>query len=217
MQVEKRIINEYQIGILWNMGREYIHEMMLKIATMENIIQVRTYDLGNKYNDFVFDCYREDKEAQEGGYIYEKICSMKSNNKRVIVFVLEINNPTYKIDINKKKQCIQTRRIKEEIRKEYSPKIDGYFFDNLIHMSDNSKEMESILKVLNEYESYSTIDYVRKGYEPIITNYACKYKIKTYIDLLKELKQIRYEYQNNEEKKYELAPTKKYVKKIQNK
>ena len=39
----------YPVGILWNMGNKYAREMMLKIAIMQDVIQVRVYDLKNKY------------------------------------------------------------------------------------------------------------------------------------------------------------------------
>ena len=43
----KSSVNEtiYPVGILWNMGNKYAREMMLKIAIMQDVIQVRVYDL----------------------------------------------------------------------------------------------------------------------------------------------------------------------------
>ena len=85
----------YPVGILWNMGNKYAREMMLKIAIMQDVIQVRVYDLKDKYDSFVLDCYKGDDEAFQDGYIYEKIKNMKStDDTRAIVFIVKIDNPT---------------------------------------------------------------------------------------------------------------------------
>ena len=49
---------------------------MLKIAIMEDVLQVKILDLGKDYEQFVLDCYEGDEEAYDGGYIYEKIKNM---------------------------------------------------------------------------------------------------------------------------------------------
>lgn len=69
-----------------------------------------------------------------------------------------------------KLQCIEARAVKQRIRDEYASKIDGYFFDNLIHMSDDLEEAQRTLQVLNKYKDYGTADYVRNGYQPIMEN-----------------------------------------------
>lgn len=131
----------YPVGILWNMGGKYAREMMLKIAIMQDVIQVRVYDLKDKYTDFVLECYEGDEEAYNEGYIYDKIKNMSADNSRIVAFIFKIDNPTYKTDSNGNKQCIEARKIKQRMRDEYAPKTAGYFFDNLIHISDNEEEM----------------------------------------------------------------------------
>lgn len=188
MQVIKNYDSEYPVGILWNMGSKYSREMMLKIAIMEDVIQVKILDLGEKYEQFVLDCYKGDEEAYEGGYIYDKIKNMNINNKKIVVFVFKIDNPTYQKSEDGKIQCIEARKVKQKIRAEYAPKIDGYFFDNLIHISDNIEESKRTLDTINKYEEYTIRDYVRKGYKPIIKE-KNKKKSKSYVSFLKELKE----------------------------
>ena len=192
MQVVENKISEYPIGILWNMGSKYAREMMLKIAIMEDVIQVIVYDLKDKYDDFVLDCYKGDEEAYDTGYVYEKIENMKSNNNKIVAFILKIDNPTYKVDNNGKLQCVEARRVKQTIRDEYASKIDRYFFDILIHMSDNLEEMQRTLQILNKYKDYGIANYIRKGYQPIIETKEKQKDIMrekmTYIELLKRLK-----------------------------
>lgn len=168
MQIINNYNSEYPIGILWNMGNKYAKEMMLKIAIMEDVIQVKVLDLGEKYEQFVLECYKEDKEAYEGGYIFDKIKNMDIDNKRIVVFVFKVDNPTYQRSKDGKIQCIEARKIKQKIRTEYATKIEGYFFDNLIHISDNVEESKRILDTVNKYEKYTLKDYVRKGYKAVI-------------------------------------------------
>lgn len=93
---------------------------------------------------------------------------MNINNKKIVVFVFKIDNPTYQKSEDGKIQCIEARKVKQKIRAEYAPKIDGYFSDNLIHISDNIEESKRTLDTINNYEEYTIRDYVRKGYKPII-------------------------------------------------
>ena len=41
MEVHKFYDNEYSVGILWNMGNKYAREIMLRIAIMEEVVQVK--------------------------------------------------------------------------------------------------------------------------------------------------------------------------------
>lgn len=156
MQTIKTNANMYSLGILWNMGNEYAEEIIFKIATMQKMMQIKKYNLQDKYDEFVLDCYDGDNEAFLDGYIYDKIKSMKnSSTSNVIIFVVEINNPTFRLNIeNGMRQCIEVRQIKQKIRDEYASKINGYFFDNLIHMTDNEEEYKKILSILYKYDDY---------------------------------------------------------------
>ena len=189
MQILRSKESIYTIGVLWNMGNKFVREMMLRIAIMQDVIQVTVYDLKDEYDAFVLDTYKGDDEAFQDGYIYEKIKNMKStNNTKVIVFAIKIDNPTYRInDENGMIQCLEARKVKQQIRDEYASKIDGYFFDNLIHMSDNEEETQRIQSILKRYEKYIEEDYIRKGYQPIMST-TKKVENKTYISLLNKLR-----------------------------
>ena len=189
MQVVKNHNSEYPIGILWNMGNKYAREMMLKIAIMEDVLQVKILDLGKDYEQFVLDCYEGDEEAYDGGYIYEKIKNMNTDNKRIVVFIFNVDNPTYQQTEDGKIQCIEARQVKQRIRKEYASKIDGYFFDNLIHISDNVEESKKILDTVNKYEEHTIGDYVRKGYKSILKRGKKDKGKSSYVSLLEDLRE----------------------------
>ena len=94
----------------------------------------------------------------------------------------------HKKDENGKLQCVEARKVKQRIREEYAPKINGYFFDNLIHISDNVKESRKTLEVLNRYGKFTIENYVRKGYEPIIEKFTNNSE-QSYTNLLKKLRE----------------------------
>ena len=112
---------------------------------------------------------------------------MNTNNKRIVVFILKIDNPTYHKAEDGKIQCIEARQVKQRIRKEYASKIDGYFFDNLIHISDNVEEAKRTLNIVNKYDKYTIGNYVRKGYKAIL-NESTKCQSKSYVSFLESLR-----------------------------
>ena len=78
-----------------------------------------------------------------------------AGNNKIFLFIVQINNPTYKL--NKENgiiQCVEIRNIKRKIREQYAKRIDGYFFDNLIHMTDNDEEYQRVINVIENYNNY---------------------------------------------------------------
>ena len=117
------------------MGNKYAREMMLKIAIMEDVIQVKVLDLGEKYEQFVLDCYKGDEEAYEGGYIYDKIKNMNTDNKKIVVFVFKVDNPTYTI-----KDYV--RRGYKAIIKEKNKKQSKSYASFLKELKEDNNERE---------------------------------------------------------------------------
>lgn len=146
----------YSIGIVWNMGNKFADEIVLKVAQSFEVIDIKKYDLGDVYENFVLDCYKDDDEAFLEGYIYEKIKNMKrANNNKIVLFLVKITEPTYKLNVeNGNYQCAEIKSVKYKIREEFSSKIEGYFFDNLIHMTDNVEEYERVNNVIKKYNQY---------------------------------------------------------------
>lgn len=156
MDKVKNVDALYSIGILWNMGTKYADEIISEISQSVKLLKVRKYDLKEIYDTFVIDCYKGDDEAFLDGYIYDKIKNMKNaGNNKIFLFIVQINNPTYKLNTeNGIIQCVEIRNIKHKIREQYAKKIDGYFFDNLIHMTDNDEEYQRVSNVIENYNNY---------------------------------------------------------------
>ena len=52
---------------------------------------------------------------------------------------------------------METKFIKQKIREKYSNKINGYFFDNLIHITDNEDEYNNMQRILPKYDRCKVI------------------------------------------------------------
>lgn len=148
--------SKLSVGIIWNKGYKLYKEILEDINIMQEVVIARSYNLSSEYEQFILDCYLGDEEAYQDGYIYDKIRSMSDEKLReIIVFAIKIENPTYKFNLeNNNIQCEQTREIKKYIRNKYSLQIDGYFFDNLIHISDNDEETLKMLEVICKKREY---------------------------------------------------------------
>ena len=195
MQVTKPYETIYSIGILWNISNKFYREMMRKIAISNPVIQIRKYEMGDKYIEFVRRCYQEDVSE---GYLSKKVNRMeKSDVKNMIVFVARIDNPEYEFDeIKEKYPCKEIATLKRKIRNEFSDKIDDYFYDVLLHMSDDMTETNKMMTILADYENKVVEDFVRKGYETYIKS-ENKDVIKkhTYCEALNSLEKKNEEYE----------------------
>lgn len=174
------------VGILWSSCKEFSKELLLKLAVEYKLIQICIYDLGDKYKEFIYDCYREDEEVMSDGYIDEKIIRLlQDTNTQIVAFAIEIENPQYKLNVqNSKLQCRQARIIKEKLRGQYSEKIYRYFLDNIIHLSDNQEESELLREVLSKHQEYVKASYIRKGAEPF---WNCQCNLNSYIDTVRSI------------------------------
>jgi hypothetical protein len=163
----------YSIGILWNAAESVSKDIMKQIADEEYIIQIRRYEMGEDYFDFVKRCYQRDDSQQFelNEYINRKISRMEETEERnIVVFVAKIENPQYRFDESKNKHlCEQVIDVKKRIREKYSSEIDRYCYDVLLHMSDSVEETEKLIGILSGYDDKVVESFLRKGCEPYIT------------------------------------------------
>lgn len=187
MQIIKPYETIYSIGVLWNVSKEFYKEMMKKIAIENPVIQIRKYNMGDKYIEFLRKCYQDDVSE---GYLTQKVDRIEiAPNRDMIVFVTKIDNPEYDYDENKDKYpCKQISELKKKIRGEYSKKVENYFYDVLLHMSDDMKETEKMKNILCEYDDKIEEEFVRNGYEPYMKlKDRNPKKNKTYCSTLKSM------------------------------
>ena len=134
----KEIFNA--MGILWSSSKEISKELIIRMALNYKVKEITIFNLKEKYKEFILDCYTKDEEVMSDGYIDEKIERLLEDKcSQIVAFSIDIENPEYRYNTtNDKLQCIQARVLKEQLRKEYSKKVNNYFLDNIIHLSDNN-------------------------------------------------------------------------------
>lgn len=179
----KEIFNA--MGILWSSSKKISKELIINMSLNYKVKEVTIFNLEEKYKDFIFDCYRKDEEVMSDGYIDEKIERLLEDEcSQIVAFSMDIENPEYRYNTtNNKLQCIQARRIKEELRKVYSNKVNNYFLDNIIHLADNNEETELLKGVFDKYKNFAVKRYIRKGEKNYI-NEIEKIKETSYIGII---------------------------------
>lgn len=178
------------VGILWNVSDKFARNIIMELAVKYPITQIQLYDLNGEYEKFVEEIYKGDVPDFR---IKQKLEHMSVEAKKsIVVFALEVKNPQYHVEERKKHQsCIEIDELKSNIRKNYSNRVENYFFDIILHMTDNDEEKESTLNILNKYSKCCKKNYTRKGYEPIIMFENNEENIKQCewcTDILKDLK-----------------------------
>lgn len=181
-------------GILWNMSDKFAREIMINIAIDNPVVQIRTYDLKDNLEQFIYDCYANDKVAIAKGWVDMKIEQLKKcKHAKIVAFIAEIDNPTY----NQSAKCIEARAIKARIRTDFSKRMDNYFYDVLIHMSDNEAETKRLIEVFERYSPFIESEFLRKDREPIVLGNRQKSIKNTYTAILKDISDM---YHDEEEK-----------------
>ena len=90
--------------------------------------------------------------------------------KKIISFLIDIGDGEYKfVERKSKHTCVQIEGYKKNIRERYSGKLPKYYFDTILHMTDDEEEFDYSVKVLEEYKRYCVESYLKKGYTPIVS------------------------------------------------
>jgi|SaaInlV_150m_DNA_5_1039734.scaffolds.fasta_scaffold04140_4 hypothetical protein len=128
--------------ILWEPCKEYQSEIYNYIETVSTILYDCEYSI-NDMEKFVYDIYKLDVRCHKP-YLPKKIETLSRYNKCIRVLFATIKNPFYD-NQNVSKVAV---RVKENIRGKYKDKIDNYYKDIIIHISDNSNEAKLIQHIL---------------------------------------------------------------------
>lgn len=65
--------------------------------------------------------------------------------------------------------------------------MDNYFYDILIHMSDNEEETARLIRFFEKYAPFIESEFVRKARNPIISGNKVKPIKNTYTAILKDI------------------------------
>lgn len=92
------------------------------------------------------------------------------DEKRLVSFEFEIENPSFVyIDRKSKYVCKEAEYLKHKIRDKYSKIITPYYYDTILHMSDDQQQTLYLRKILYKYKNYIEKTPASKKNAPPVT------------------------------------------------
>ena len=139
------------LAIIWNTVYQYKDEILNDLSTYSKISKVIDIDLNGDYEKFVRDVYKS--EDMDTWKIDNKLAHMLNiKNRRVALVYIDIDLGEVVYHDKKKKNVFSNvENCKTNIREKYSKKIKDYYFDNVLHMTDNEKEYSNCLNAISGY------------------------------------------------------------------
>ena len=141
------------IAILWNAMNPFFEEAINDISKFA-IIESLEYVEFKNYRQFIKDIYALDTGTGKPGYSDYKADIMvdKYDSNQICILYLLLP-PSEKKYIERKNTFIyeNIENLKQFIRKKYKTKVENYSFDNVFHMTDDEKEYDFVLNVINRH------------------------------------------------------------------
>jgi len=128
--------------ILWNPAEKFYNEIENIIKKDFTIILNKEHKINNM-KTFVDKIYELDVRCHKP-YLPKKIETLEKYKQEIKFLLILIDNPKY----DKQNVSNTAVQLKEKIRSEYKPKIENYYKDIIIHISDNSNEAENIYRLV---------------------------------------------------------------------
>ena len=140
------------LGILWSSAYHLKEQVTVDLANYGQILAMLDLDLDGNYENFVRDIYAQDNIAE--WKVNKKIETMNqcSENKSVVVFILEVDIDKIEYHPLKKRDVfVNVESMKTNIREKYKNLVPVYFFDNIFHVTDDEIEFYNDLDVVQKY------------------------------------------------------------------
>lgn len=145
-------LNLFFYVILWPSASQHHDGIVTDIKRNHNVLSARKYKFDKSLPEFVRKVYEIDDI--EDWKIKKKIEHMINHAKddkttilKVDLFSTKFRHKTKHPD---KLIAIDAEEIKKQIRQKYRAKVDSYFYDVIIHMSDNYQQVDHISSLLEE-------------------------------------------------------------------
>lgn len=147
--------------ILWSPSRELFEIIEEKLLTEDQITEICSsqivYVPKDEFKKFIYDIYSTDDIKKEKLNIkYDKIMnSMLKDNYSpdfypIKVMKIIMKNPNFRVKpITGLPQSKTTMQLKTNIRDEYQSLITDYYYDIIMHMTDNTIQNNDVEKILN--------------------------------------------------------------------
>lgn len=146
--------------ILWTPSRNLFDEIENKIKKMSEDVKISySTDVGiekSKFKEFVYDIYSTDDIKKEKlDMKFNAILNSLQKDKYdldkyfIRILKLDLKYPDFRVKpLTGLPQSKETMRIKSLIRDEFKKYITDYYYDIIMHVTDNSKQNEDVAKIL---------------------------------------------------------------------
>lgn len=174
------ICNRHLIAFLWPSAKNY-HEMIKQDISLEiKIIKEKHIELNDvELADFVKNIYVVDDVSIDK--INDKINHMMQGRNVVTILELDVKTPRYRLKestslpLSKKGEV-----LKKIIRTRYQNKIDRYYFDNIIHITDNYFQTDVVKKIILLPKDISFCFSKMSAFEYALTKMDVPYMVKNF-------------------------------------
>lgn len=136
------------IAFIWPPAMKYCAEIKSEIEQFAKIKSTETrYFNDAKLSDFVRAVYSVDDI--ESWKVEKKIEHMLNCNNEVEIMALSIDAPRYRLKSSTALPLsVQVEELKKIIRNRFKDRINDYYFDNILHISDNYYQSALINKIM---------------------------------------------------------------------
>lgn len=148
--------------LLWSPARNYFDEIEREIKLVEpgiDVISSEDLSVPNyKFKNFIYDVYStDDIQKNKLDLKYDHmINSLKKdnynlNNYNIKVLKMLLDKPDFRLKpLSGLPQSKKTMRIKKKIRGDYSNLITDYYYDIIMHITDNEKQNSEVAKLVKK-------------------------------------------------------------------
>lgn len=140
------------LGILWNSMDPFKEEALDDIGNYCKILGCFSIDLKDDYENFVRDIYSQDDIAE--WKVDRKLETMFacSESRKVHIILMDVKTNEQEYHPLKKRMVFKNlEQMKVNIRAKYKEKVNTYFFDNVFHVTDDSREFIADYSIVKKY------------------------------------------------------------------
>tara|TARA_Y100000592_G_scaffold96953_1_gene166531 strand:- start:61054 stop:62001 length:948 start_codon:yes stop_codon:yes gene_type:complete len=146
--------NLYFYAMIWPPAKKYFKQIKQSINSDFDIISAKEVDMRENFETILKKIYKIDNI--EEWKLNKKISSIKKSSESREIMILKIDLINTKFRSKTKfpdcKISTSAEEIKKKIRDNFQNKIKDYYYDIIIHMSDNYDHVDHIKKVLEEHK-----------------------------------------------------------------
>jgi len=136
-------------AMIWPSAYEIFNDIEEYVRKRVKVLDSKKYDISHNFSNIVKELYEQDPRAIDWK-IERKIHGMQRQKEVINVLKLWLPNPKFRYNIENSVFSEILRKLKNDCRKKYSSKIDNYFWDNIIHITENYEHNYHTFKVLSK-------------------------------------------------------------------